>query len=74
MAQAWELERDKVELQDKLDAIKTHMEKFPKEKDPKYSGRQDISTQHIVWNMPYFLTDLDTWHEEMVRILEESRQ
>ncbi len=57
------------DLNDKLEAIKTHLQDFPDEKDPKYSGREDLSTRHVVWNMPYFLTDLETWFNTFKKIL-----
>jgi len=58
------------ELSEKIEAIKTHLNDYPDEKDEKYSGRKDISTDHHVWNMPYFLIDLETWITTFKEILE----
>ncbi len=53
-----------------LNEITKHMKLYPDEKDPKYSGsRPNPSTGHTVWNMPYFLTHLETWIKELREIL-----
>jgi len=62
------------ELNDKLGIIREHMKSYPNERDEKYSGRdEDISTEHYVWNMPYFLTDLETWYKELIEKMERRK-
>ena len=61
-----------IEIAQIVDDVREHLKEYPKERDPKYSGHKDQYTQHVVWNMPYFLTDLDVWHKALIKKLKSS--
>jgi len=61
---------------DLKEKILEHMKKYPNEKDDKFllSKMAPDTAGPTHFNMVYFLTLLDVWHKELVRILEESTQ
>lgn len=63
------------EVDQKLEAIKTHLESYPDEKDDEtYSiERHYPSTAGPrIFNSVLFLTHLETWHKQLREILEEA--
>ena len=58
----------------KLEAVKTHLESYPDEKDEKYLMGRPMGLPHTAgshsFNSVFFLTNLETWHKKLKEILE----
>ncbi len=69
-----ELLHDIIVNASKLEAVKTHLEDYPDEKDDKYLLGRPLGLPHTagphVFNSVLFLTHLETWHKGLKKILE----